>query len=388
LQQAQKLESVGRLAGGVAHDFNNLLTVINGYSGLLLKRLDHPNDPLENGLEQIRQAGERAAGLTQQLLAFSRHQLIEPRPLSANAVLADAERMLQRIVGEDIEFITRLHASPGLVMADPVQIHQVLMNLVVNARDAMPNGGKVIIETMNVDVDERYRAPHLELAPGPYVLLSVTDTGIGMDEPTRLRVFEPFFTTKEKGIGTGLGLSTVYGIVRQAGGCISVYSEPGLGTTFKVYLPRLAEGAPAEATDRPGSSGLQGSETVLVVEDQEEVRRLAAEVLRTYGYNVIQAATGLEALQLAEHYSGRIDLVLTDVVMPGMAGPELIDRFRALQPGIKVLCMSGYTADAAALLGVLDSGVAFISKPFAPDVLAAEVRAILGSKASPDVIRA
>jgi hypothetical protein len=380
LEQAQKLEGIGRLAGGVAHDFNNLLTVINGYSDLLVVSMD-PSNPLRSHAAEIKKAGERAAVLTRQLLAFSRRQMIEPRALRTDDVVADAEKMLQRLVGDDIKLVSRRNALLGQVMADPVQIQQILMNLVVNARDAMPNGGRVVIETASVEVDEKYCASQQDIArgmtPGPYVLLSVTDTGVGMDESTQRRIFEPFFTTKAKGIGTGLGLSTVYGIVRQAGGSIRVNSEPGKGARFRIYLPRLPDDTQAEGPALAAPADLGGSETVLVVEDQEDVRHLAVTALTTYGYKVLEAKDGNDALHLVEHYPNAIHLMLTDIVMPGMTGRELAGRIRALRPDITVLCMSGYTEDAMTKWGVLESGVAFISKPFTPHMLAARLREIL-----------
>ncbi len=389
LQQAQKLESVGRLAGGVAHDFNNLLTVINGYSELLLAQMD-ASDPRRGKVEQIREAGERAAGLTKPLLAFSRRQVVEPRSLNVDAVIADAERMLRPMLREDIELITRRSTSSGRVMADPVQLHQVLLNLVVNARDAMPKGGRLLIETANVDLDDEYRASHPgtpnDLVCGPYVLLTVSDTGIGMDETVRQHVFEPFYTTKETGTGTGLGLSTAYGIVSQAAGRIWVQSESGKGATFSILLPRIHDKVEVEEPAVAVPVVSRGSETILIVEDQEAVRRLASDALKTYGYNILEAANGPDALVLTERYSGRIDLLLTDVVMPGMTGLELADQLRARTPEIKVVCMSGYMTDALGHWGVEHSGVAFISKPFTPVALAAEVRRALSPSTSTPVI--
>ena len=376
LRQAQKLESIGRLAGGVAHDFNNLLTVINGFAGFLLKDLS-PSDPLRSHALQISKAGDRAASLTRQLLAFSRHSISQPRALDLNTVVRETESMLRRLIGEDVELITLLDPFLGQAMADPDQIHQVVMNLVVNARDAMPNGGKLIIETSNVYLDELYVAGHPEAKCGPCVLMTVTDSGHGMDEATRSNIFEPFFTTKEPGKGTGLGLSTVYGIVRQSQGWIWVYSEPGHGATFKVYLPRI-DAVPASAfTNAPPVSGLDGNETILVVEDQDDVRALTRAVLREYGYNVLEASNAAAALALSEKHQGLIHLLLTDVVLPGMNGRELADRMKLIRPEARVLFTSGYTADVIAHRGVLDQGVAFIAKPFAPDGLAARVRQVL-----------
>jgi len=376
LRQAQKLESIGRLAGGVAHDFNNLLTVINGYSDLVLARLPE-GALLRRQIALIRKAGERAAGLTQQLLAFGSRQMVEPKPLDLNVMVADSAEMLQGIAGEDVKLITVLGPSLGWVMADAGQIHQVLMNLVVNARHSMRKGGKLIIETANVGLDEGYAAVHPEVAPGPYVLLAVTDTGCGMDEATRQRIFEPFFTTKPMGEGTGLGLSTVYGIVRQSQGWIWVYSEPDRGTTFKIYLPRMDAGPAAAEAAESARATLSGAETVLVVEDQDEVRRLAAATLESRGYCVLEAAEGQEALSLAECHPKPIHLALIDVVLPGMNGRELAERLKTLRPEVKVLYTSGHTQTAIAQRGVLECGVAFLPKPFSSDALAAKVREVL-----------
>jgi PAS domain S-box-containing protein len=377
LQQALKMESVGRLAGGVAHDFNNLLTVINGYSQLLLQKLS-PADPLRAGLEQIRKAGERAAALTRQLLAFSRKQVLELRVLDLNRVVEEMGPMLERLVGEDVEVRVAANAERGMVHADPHQLDQVLVNLAVNARDAMPGGGRLLIETSLVERDAIYAQSHPEAHPGRYVMLAVSDTGVGMDEETRRQIFEPFFTTKEVGKGTGLGLSTVQGIVAQSGGFIDVYSEPGLGTTFRICLPALAQGA-ADA-GRPATVPVQrGNETVLVVEDRVEVREYAVAVLKEYGYRVTAAESAGEALLLSEREPRRIDLVLTDVVMPNMSGRELAEQLKGLRPGIKVLFMSGYTDDAVTRDGFLNKGAEFIQKPFSAEELAAKIRAVLGA---------
>ncbi len=374
--QAQKLQSVGRLAGGVAHDFNNLLTVINGYADFLLAGLD-PTDPLRSSADEIRNAGERAASLTKQLLAFSRKQIIEPKSLDLNTTIRDSERMLERLIGENIEFATSLDPFLGQVMADPEQVHQVIMNLVVNARDAMPDGGRLDISTMNFDVSEADASRQPNGKPGRHVLMTVTDNGVGMDEETSQRIFEPFFTTKSLDKGTGLGLSTVYGIVRQIGGWIDVSSELGVGTSFKLYFPRL-DGSPVEeqreATD---SSRPHSGETILVVEDQEGVRRLIQSILKAYGYHVLEAANAGEALHIAQEYSGEIHLLLTDVVLPGINGKELSERLKKLLPRLKVLFTSGYTKDIIAHHGVLGDGVAYIPKPFSPDTLAAKVGEVL-----------
>jgi PAS domain S-box-containing protein len=363
LQQAQKMESIGRLAGGVAHDFNNLLTVINGYSQLLLAKLS-AGDPLRAGLVEISKAGERAAGLTRQLLAFSRRQVLEPRVLDLNQVVEEMRSMLGRVVGEDVDVRIALHAEAGMVHVDPHQLEQVLMNVVVNARDAMPGGGKMLIETARV---------------GRYVMLAVSDNGVGMDGETRQQIFEPFFTTKGVGKGTGLGLSMVQGIVAQSGGHIDVYSELGQGTTFKIYLPAPA-GAAADAGKPAAVAALGGKETVLVVEDQAEVRAYAVAVLKAYGYRVIEAENAGEALLLCERDGPRIDLVLTDVVMPNVSGRELAQQLEKHQPGIQVLFMSGYTDDAIVHHGVLEEGAEFIQKPFSPEQLAGKIRAVLSSQ--------
>ena len=374
LAQAQKMESVGRLAGGVAHDFNNLLTVINGYSQMVLENLK-AGDPFRGSLEEIHKAGKRAEGLTRQLLAFSRKQILEPRRLDVNRVVAEMQPMLERLVGEDIEVRVALHAEGGTIHADPHQLEQVVMNLVVNARDAMPGVGRLLVETANAERDESYARSHPEARAGRYVMLAVSDTGVGMDEETKRRIFEPFFTTKPIGKGTGLGLAMVQGIVVQSGGYVEVYSEKGEGTTFKIYLPALDEAAtagfPASADPVTG-----GKETVLVVEDQAEVLTYTVAVLKEYGYRVIPAGTAGEALLLCEQE--HIDLLLTDVVMPNLGGRELAERLEELQPGIKVLFMSGYTADAIVQRGVLEHNAQFIQKPFNPEALAGKVRAILG----------
>ena len=377
-RQAQKLESVGRLAGGMAHDFNNLLTVINGYSDLCLKRLKSP-DPLRPYMREIQKAGERAAGLTKQLLAFSRKQVIEPRVLDLNATIRESAPMLRPLIGEDIALTTRLDGSLGQVMADPDQIHQIIMNLAVNARDAMPDGGELSIETANVELSQEGIAViHADATAGRYVVMSVTDTGHGIDETTRERIFEPFFTTKEVGKGTGLGLSTVYGIVRQSGGWIDVRSEVGVGTSFHIYLPRL-DAVPAPPRSVPAGSIAGGSETILVVEDQEEVRAFTRAALKRYGYRVIDASDGGNAVARAEQYPRQIHLLVTDVVLPGMNGKEVSERLQELRPDLKVLFISGYTADLIADRGVLPPGVAFLHKPFSAQELAAKVRDALDS---------
>jgi PAS domain S-box-containing protein len=381
-RQAQKMESIGRLAGGVAHDFNNLLTVINGYSRMLLDKQDW-DEPDRDSLEEIYKAGERAAGLTRQLLAFSRKQVLAPRTLDVNRVVREMRPMLARLVGEDIEVRLALHAEGGMIHADPHQLEQVVMNLVVNARDAMPGAGTLLVETANVVRDESFTPSHPDAPVGRYVMLSVSDSGVGMDETTKNRIFEPFFTTKGIGKGTGLGLAMVQGIVAQSGGHIEVESEPRLGTTFRIYLPSL-ESAPAGGGEPAvvPARVLRGEETVLVVEDQAEVRKYAADVLGSYGYKVIQAESASEALRLCDREPEHMDLVVTDVVMPNMSGRELADRLARRWPDIKVLFMSGYAHDAIASPGALRVGVGFIQKPFSPAQLACEVRGMLDTRSS------
>ena len=376
LRQSQKMEAVGQLAGGIAHDFNNLLTVITGYSDLTLRRLDHES-PFRSSLEEIRKAGERAASLTRQLLAFSRKQVLQPKVIQLNAVVADVDKMLRRLIGEDIDPLTLLEPSLGQIKADPGQIEQVILNLAVNARDAMPQGGKLTIETANVYLDNQYARRHTVIQPGHYVMLAVSDTGSGIDAETQVRMFEPFFTTKEHGKGTGLGLSTVYGIVRQSGGHLWVYSEVGKGTTFKIYLPRV-DGVTErdEARDTPAELPL-GRETVLLTEDEEQVRQMIRTILEMGGYRVLEASGGEEALTLYEQHEGQIDLIMTDVVMPGISGRELAQSLETLHPGIRVLYMSGYTDDAIVRHGLLDQEIAFLQKPFTPDALMRKVREVL-----------
>lgn len=376
LRQSQKLEAIGLLAGGVAHDFNNLLTVIGGYADLSLNRLS-PEDPLRRNLKEIHNASNRAASLTRQLLAFSRKQVMQPRVFALNTIIADLEKMLRRMIGEDIEFSTNLRASVGNVKADPGQIEQVIMNLVVNARDAMPSGGKITIETNIVELDETYARHHISAISGSYALLAVSDTGTGINEETKKHIFEPFFTTKESGKGTGLGLSMVYGIVKQSGGNIWVYSEPGIGTTFKIYLPSVGEAAQKYKEATKTFQHPQATETILLVEDAEMVRDLAREVLESCGYRVLVAENGREALRICEQSKRLIHLLLTDVVMPEMSGSELVKRLASLYPQLRVLYMSGYTEDAIVHHGVLNEGINFIEKPFSPDSLALRVREVL-----------
>jgi PAS domain S-box-containing protein len=377
LIQSQKMEAIGRLAGGVAHDFNNLLTAIIGYSELLLGELN-PYDPRRGDVEEINKAADQAAALTRQLLAFSRKQVLQPQVLDLNATVSNIEKMLRRLIGEDIDLVTILDPALGRVKADPGQIEQVLMNLAVNARDAMPQGGKLTIETTNVVLDKDYTQQHVEVQVGPYVMLAVSDTGVGMDQETQSHLFEPFFTTKGMGKGTGLGLATVYGIVKQSDGHIWVYSELGQGTTFKVYLPRVEEAAEVVQRVQVPTESLQGREIVLLVEDEDIVRDLARLVLLQRGYTVLEARDGEEAIQICEQHEGPVHLIVTDVVMPGgMSGRQLAERLATLRPGMKVLYMSGYTDNAIAHHGVLEPGMAFLQKPFAPEALARKVREAL-----------
>jgi PAS domain S-box-containing protein len=376
LLQAKKLESLGRLAGGVAHDFNNHLTVINGYCDMLLAGMEPGTNREE--VEEIRAAGQRAGTLTQQLLAFSRKQIAERKPLHLNEVVLESGKMLGRLIGEQAEIVTSLDPELGLVVADRGQIVQVLMNLVINARDAMPSGGRILIETANVDVDQNASLPFKDAAPGSYVLLAVADTGVGMNEETLQHVFEPFFTTKGSGLGTGLGLSTVYGIVRQSGGWIHVDSRPGEGSRFRIYLPSAASAAVLPEPRVPAVEVPGGVETVLVAEDQPEVRRLALRILKSNGYRLIEASSGPEALELSRRHDGPIDLLVTDVIMPEMTGRELAARLRESRPQVKVLYVSGYTADIIGREGVLDAEVAYLPKPFTPAQLAIKVREVLG----------
>ncbi|MCY3024228.1 MAG: PAS domain S-box protein [Planctomycetota bacterium] len=381
-RQAQKMDAIGQLAGGVAHDFSNVLAIIMARSELSMHRLT-PQDPLWQELDLIRKTGERATALVRQLMAFSRRQMLRPKLLDLNTVVAEMGTMLRRVIGEDIALTTVLEPKPWLAKADPSQIEQVLMNLVVNARDAMPRGGKLTIETANVILDETYCRQHPDARPGPHALLAVSDTGCGMDPSVLPRIFEPFFTTKGLGQGTGLGLSTAYGIIKQSNGNIEVYSEPGKGTTFKIYLPQAVEEAvPASGSDSLPAVG-RGTETVLVVEDEEIVGDLVREVLVHHGYTVLQARHGAEALHLCEQHRGSIHLLLTDVTMPEMSGPELAGHAARLRPDMKVLFMSGYTSHAAANHGLLARGAAFIEKPFTPVALMRAVQKALGAAPSP-----
>ncbi len=376
LRQAQKIEAIGQLAGGVAHDFNNLLGVIIGYSDLLRKDLGHAH-PGQARLEQIRKAADRAAGLTRQLLAFSRKQVLEPQVLDLNAVVSDVEKMLRRLIGEHIQLVSELGQDLGRAKVDPGQLEQVIVNLAVNARDAMPGGGRLIIETDNVDLDDSYARTHPGARPGPQVMLAVSDTGRGMDAETLSHVFEPFFTTKEPGKGTGLGLATVYGIVKQSGGFIAVYSEPGRGSTFKIYLPRVEGDAAARPSRADKERAAGGSETVLLLEDEPSLRLMLRELLEEAGYTVIECAKPYEALSAGQSEVRPIHLMLTDVIMPQMTGPQVAERLQGLRPRMKVLYMSGYTDDAIAQHGVLEPGTEFITKPFTRDTVLRRVRKLL-----------
>ena len=375
--QAQKMEAVGRLAGGMAHDFNNLMNVVIGYSEMLLHKSSSDN-PGRQALESILDAGERAATLTRQLLAFSRKQIIEPRILDMNAVLTDMERMLRRIIGEDIELIPKSTPGIGRVRADLGMIEQVVMNLAVNARDAMPNGGKLTIETANVEFDEQYVHRHQGSVPGSYVMLAVSDTGMGMTQEVKARIFEPFFTTKEMGKGTGLGLSTVFGIVKQHNGYIMAYSKPGKGASFKIYLPRVEGDMEAEGRKVPHKV-TGGKETILIVEDDEGLRTMAGMMLEDLGYTVLSCPSGEEALARLAAYEGNVALLFTDVVMPGMNGKGLSEEVRLLRPEVKVLYTSGYPDNDIAHRGVLDPGALFIQKPFTSAALGAKVRKALNT---------
>ncbi len=380
LRQAQKMEAVGRLAGGVAHDFNNILTAITGYADLLLDDLGAA-DARREDVAEIRKAADRAAGLTRQLLAFSRQQVMQAKVIDLNSLVSETENMLGRLLGEDVELATRLASDLAPVRADPGQIEQVIMNLAVNARDAMPQGGKLTIETANVDLDASYAHEHFPVRPGPYVMLAVGDTGTGMDEATQAHLFEPFFTTKEKGKGTGLGLATVYGIVKQSGGYVWVYTELGHGTTFKIYLPRVMESLAPRSSEARQAPTIGGSETVLIAEDEAAVRAVARQALERQGYTVLEAPSAEAALDLAQRHSGPLHLLLTDVVMPGMSGRALASRLVELRPELRVIYMSGYTDEAITRHGMLEPGLTYVQKPFTPDALARKVREVLDGAA-------
>jgi signal transduction histidine kinase len=377
LRQSQKLEAIGQLAGGVAHDFNNLLTVIGGYSSMILGKLP-PESPHRSSVEEIKKASDRASSLTRQLLAFSRKQILQPKILDLNIIVSDLEKMVRRLIGEDIDLLALTDPELGRVEADPGQIEQVLLNLIVNARDAMPAGGKLTIETGNTVLSSDYALRHAAIA-GPYVMLAVSDTGCGMAADLQTHVFEPFFTTKGAGKGTGLGLATVYGIVKQSGGNIWLYSEVGKGTTFKIYLPRI-DAVPVVQQISSGLPSLpKGTETLLLVEDEEQVRKILQAILEGQGYNVLAAANGEEALEIAAQHDSKIHLMITDVVMPQMSGPELADRLAYIRPHSRVLYMSGYTDDAIVRHGLLDAKLNFLHKPFDAASAARKVREILDS---------
>ena len=376
LRQAQKIEAVGRLASGVAHDFNNILTVITGHSELLLRQLD-ADDPRRKNAEQIEKAAYRAAALTRQLLTFSRKQVIEPRVLKLNAIILNIEKMLRRLIGEDIEFCTVLDSAAGHIKADPGQIEQVIMNLAVNARDAMPNGGKLTVTTANTTLDKNQLNNFPDLCAGDYVMLTIADTGTGMSEEVKAHLFEPFFTTKPPGKGTGLGLATCFGIVKQNAGHINVHSELGRGTTFKIYFPQVQSALESPRVHIMPTEATGGNETVLLVEDEPVVRELAVATLREKGYTVVEAVNGEEGLRMARQHDGKIDLVLTDVVMPVMGGKEMADALRTSHPDTKVLFTSGYTEDAMGHHGVLRPGILFLQKPYMTATLARKVREVL-----------
>jgi PAS domain S-box-containing protein len=379
LRQSQKMEAVGQLAGGVAHDFNNLLTAILGYCSLMLDEISQ-EDPLRQDLMEIQAAGERAAALTRQLLAFSRRQMLQPQVVDVNTLFRQLEKMLRRLISEDVELVTSLSGDLQPVRVDPAAIEQILVNLAVNARDAMPMGGQLTIETANVEIDDAYCLTHAGMHAGHYVVLAISDTGRGMDAATRARVFEPFFTTKKQGRGSGLGLATVYGIVRQSGGCIWVYSEPGHGTVFKVYLPAARTRALVRPSELRPRETAQGWETVLLVEDEDAVRALAREVLRRHGYIVLEARHGVDALRVAERHPDTIHLMVTDVIMPHLSGREVAARLNTVRPQMKVLYMSGYTD--ALMHRELAPGSAFLQKPFTPETFARKVRHVLDSTVS------
>ncbi|MEX2111528.1 MAG: response regulator [Gemmatimonadaceae bacterium] len=377
LLHAQKMDAVGQLAGGVAHDFNNLLTVIMSYSSLLLSDVD-ASEIVKEDIREISAAAERAAALTRQLLAFSRKQVLQMRHVSVNEVVSNVEKMLRRLIGEDISLATHLHPDLPLISADSGQLEQVVINLAVNARDAMPRGGTLTITTDNVELSDEHGERHLGAAAGRYVMLAVTDTGSGMSKEVRERIFEPFFTTKGLGKGTGLGLATVHGIVKQSGGDVYVYSEPGDGTTFKVYFPHLTEAAdPIMTTAEHRAMSPRGSETLLLAEDDDALRALGARVLTTLGYNVLLAGTGSDALRIVAEHAGPIDLIATDVVMPEMNGSQLVEEVLKARPGVRVLFMSGYTDDEVMRRGVIGGQTAFLQKPFTPQLLAQKVREVL-----------
>jgi nitrogen-specific signal transduction histidine kinase/CheY-like chemotaxis protein len=380
LRQAQKMEAVGRLAGGVAHDFNNLLMVIKGHTELLLNVLP-PAEQVARKIEQIDRSADRASALTRQLLAFSRRQVLQPQIINLNSIVQEMGKLLPRLIGEDVELLIHTDEQLGTVRADASQMEQVIMNLAVNARDAMPNGGKLVIETANLDLESSYTTMHPLMKPGPYIRLVVTDNGTGMDAETQSHIFEPFFTTKDKGKGTGLGLATVYGIVKQSGGFIWVYSEFGKGTSFKIYLPRLDQPEDYTGSPHPSIEAPMGTETVLLAEDEQDVREIAREFLESGGYRVIEARDGNEAIALAAKHRGEIDLLVTDMVMPGMTGQELAVRLQSELPGLCVVFMSGYSEHAATEMANADPSVRLLTKPFSRTALLRAAREILQSAA-------
>jgi two-component system cell cycle sensor histidine kinase/response regulator CckA len=382
LRQAQKMEAMGRLAGGISHDFNNLLSVIIGYSELAQNDLDREH-PVSKHVEQIKKAGQRAASLTRQLLAFSRKQVLQTRALNLNGIVNSVSKMLCRLIGEDISLVLRLAEPLSSVRVDLGQMEQVLMNLAVNARDAMPEGGRIFVETADVELDEVYSQGHRVVKPGPYVMLSVSDTGVGMDQATLSRIFEPFFTTKEPGRGTGLGLSTVYGIVKQSGGYIWVYSELFRGTTVKIYLPPSDQ--PAESLLPPAAKVVlpTGTETILLVEDDEALRKVTISLLQSGGYKMLEADNAVSAINISDRFDGNIDLLLSDVILPGKSGPDLALEIKRNRPNIKFLYASGYTGDMIAHQGVLDPGTTLLSKPFSKETLLTTVREVLDKGMQP-----
>jgi nitrogen-specific signal transduction histidine kinase/ActR/RegA family two-component response regulator len=379
LRQAQKMDAVGRLAGGVAHDFNNLLMVIKGHTELLLNVLP-PSDHIAHKIEQIDRSADRAAALTRQLLAFSRMQVLQLQVINLNSIVEEMGKLLPRLIGEDIELVVRADQKLGAIRADASQMEQIIMNLAVNSRDAMPNGGKLVIETKNADLDQTYTASHPLMKPGAYIQLTVSDSGCGMDAETQSHIFEPFFTTKEKGKGTGLGLATVYGIVKQSGGFIWVYSELGKGTSFKIYIPRVDQAEDHPGAPKPTAEVPTGTETVLLTEDEQDVREIAREFLESGGYKVVEAKDAADAIELARQHNGAIDLLVTDMVMPGMTGQELAVHLQREYPGLCVVFMSGYSEHAATEMANADPSVRLLSKPFSRGAILRTVREILHSK--------
>ena len=373
------MEAIGRLAGGVAHDFNNLLMVIKGHTELLLNVLP-PSDHVARKIEQIDRSADRAAALTRQLLAFSRMQVLQPQVINLNSIIEEMGKLLPRLIGEDIELVVRADQELGAIRADASQMEQIIMNLAVNSRDAMPNGGKLVIETRNADLDQTYTASHPLMKPGAYIQLTVSDSGTGMDAETQSHIFEPFFTTKEKGKGTGLGLATVYGIVKQSGGFIWVYSELGKGTSFKIYIPRVDQAEEHPGAPKPTAEVPTGTETVLLTEDEQDVREIAREFLESGGYKVVEAKDASEAVQLARQHNGAIDLLVTDMVMPGMTGQELAVQLQREYPGLCIVFMSGYSEHAATEMANADPTVRLLSKPFSRGALLRTVREILHSR--------